>query len=215
MWRQVQQRLAELGYDPGPTDGTLGPRTRAAIQAFQRARGLGVDGNASPALHRALGIVELHAPRTTGLAIRDWSNSTSPTLDGRPLPLEQYETSYSLAIAPDGTRFALGTHWSVRLFDRRGTHCGRSVRPAYLGGQYQRRWAVCHCRVWRWYLCVGTGLHDGTELLALFLHPDGKRWVLWTPEGFFHAAPGSGDPDRLPPEPRTGRGWRVRHESSN
>ena len=37
----------------------------------------------------------------------------------------------------------------------------------------------------RWYR-----LHDGAELLALFLHADGKRWVMWTPEGFFNASPG-------------------------
>ena len=38
----------------------------------------------------------------------------------------------------------------------------------------------------RWYR-----LKDGAQLLALFLHADGTRWVMWTPEGFFHTAPGS------------------------
>lgn len=33
-------------------------------------------------------------------------------------------------------------------------------------------------------------MRDGAELLALFLHADRKRWVLWTPEGFFNASPG-------------------------
>jgi hypothetical protein len=37
----------------------------------------------------------------------------------------------------------------------------------------------------RWY---ATG--DGREVLALFVHPDGRRWVAWTPEGFFDASPG-------------------------
>ena len=31
----VQRGLAALGYDPGPVDGILGPKTRAAIRAFQ------------------------------------------------------------------------------------------------------------------------------------------------------------------------------------
>ena len=34
--RQVQQQLQSLGYDPGPIDGVIGPRTIAAVKAFQR-----------------------------------------------------------------------------------------------------------------------------------------------------------------------------------
>ena len=40
----AQARLRNLGYDPGPADGTLGPRTRRAICAFERAHGLEVTG---------------------------------------------------------------------------------------------------------------------------------------------------------------------------
>ena len=47
---RVQSGLARLGYDPGPVDGRLGPRTTQAIRHYQRAHGLLVDGYASPAL---------------------------------------------------------------------------------------------------------------------------------------------------------------------
>jgi len=50
----VQERLAELGYDPGPVDGIVGPRTRAAIREFQADVGLPVDGHVSDGLHEAL-----------------------------------------------------------------------------------------------------------------------------------------------------------------
>jgi peptidoglycan hydrolase-like protein with peptidoglycan-binding domain len=46
----VQSKLAARGYDPGPIDGKVGSRTRAAIRAFQQDRGLVVDGQITPAL---------------------------------------------------------------------------------------------------------------------------------------------------------------------
>jgi len=40
----VQHRLAAAGYDAGLADGILGPRTRAAVAEFQKAKGLPVSG---------------------------------------------------------------------------------------------------------------------------------------------------------------------------
>ena len=42
---KIQGWLSEFGYDPGPADGFMGPRTRAAIRAFQRDHGMTVTGN--------------------------------------------------------------------------------------------------------------------------------------------------------------------------
>ena len=50
----IQRALARLGYDPGPADGISGPRTRAAIRAFQAAAGLPVDGLMSDQLESAV-----------------------------------------------------------------------------------------------------------------------------------------------------------------
>jgi hypothetical protein len=44
--RELQQRLIDRGYDVGAADGAIGPRTRAAIEAFQHSAGLPVDGRA-------------------------------------------------------------------------------------------------------------------------------------------------------------------------
>lgn len=59
--RGVQSALAALGYDPGPIDGVMGPRTRAAVMAFQRDAGLVVDGVVGPATRGALARM---SPRT-------------------------------------------------------------------------------------------------------------------------------------------------------
>jgi DNA invertase Pin-like site-specific DNA recombinase/peptidoglycan hydrolase-like protein with peptidoglycan-binding domain len=42
--REVQRRLVQLGYRPGPVDGLFGPRTRAATRWFQFKHGLRVNG---------------------------------------------------------------------------------------------------------------------------------------------------------------------------
>lgn len=52
--REIQQRLATLGYDPGPADGVMGRRTREAIRAFQKQQGLSEDGKPSNGLLASL-----------------------------------------------------------------------------------------------------------------------------------------------------------------
>ncbi len=48
--RQTQKLLASLGYDAGPVDGMTGPKTRSAVQAFQKDTGIIPDGNIDAAL---------------------------------------------------------------------------------------------------------------------------------------------------------------------
>jgi hypothetical protein len=54
--RRGQQLLAELGFDPGPIDGFMGPRTRAAIEAFQEAQSIDVTGEMTRSLIDLLAI---------------------------------------------------------------------------------------------------------------------------------------------------------------
>ena len=53
---QIQQRLQELGYDPGTADGIYGTRTKNAVISFQRDYGLYDDGIAGPKTLEALGL---------------------------------------------------------------------------------------------------------------------------------------------------------------
>lgn len=70
----VQERLAQLGYDPGPLDGIYGTQTESAVRAFQSDHGLLVDGIVGPQTYRALGIALPPQPPPGG------------TLPGRPEP---------------------------------------------------------------------------------------------------------------------------------
>jgi lytic murein transglycosylase len=52
--RELQERLLARGFDVGAADGAVGPRTRAAIEAFQTSAGLPVDGHAGARVLGAL-----------------------------------------------------------------------------------------------------------------------------------------------------------------
>jgi LysM repeat protein len=51
----LQIAVRASGFDPGPIDGMLGPRTRRAVASFQRRHRLRADGGLDPATRRALG----------------------------------------------------------------------------------------------------------------------------------------------------------------
>jgi WD40 repeat protein len=149
-------------------------------------------GKSAPSPDKGRAEEGLSPPITThpGLNITDWYNTTAPKLNGTPLKLKQYENSFSLAIASDGNSFILGTHFNLRRFNRQGEQLWEIPVPG-------TAWAVNIAKngkvavaafgdgTIRWYR-----YSDGKELLAFFPHADRKRWVLWTPEGFFDHSPG-------------------------
>ncbi|MDP2267936.1 MAG: hypothetical protein Q8K46_02100, partial [Deltaproteobacteria bacterium] len=137
----------------------------------------------------------LLAPRieAKGIDIKNWISSTQPTLNGQVLGLDNAERSRSLAIAPDEQSFVLGSEWSLRRFDRVGRELwkkevfgtvwavnisadGRLVVSAHADGTI------------RWHR-----LSDGAELVAFFPHTDRKRWVAWSPSGYYDASSGGED----------------------
>lgn len=153
-----------------------------------------------PAPDAALQTPVVEAP---GISVADWENSYAPTLNGKPLPLDQHEVSRSLAILPDAKRFVLGTDWSLRLFDDKGEALwpdADAVPGAVWGINASRDGqlivAACGDGSIRWRRGA-----DGKEILALFIHPDGERWIVWTPQGYYDAAAGADDLI----------GWHVNH----
>jgi murein L,D-transpeptidase YcbB/YkuD len=54
--RNLQQRLRALGFYQGGADGIWGAQTQAALERFQRGRGLEATGQVNPATAQALGL---------------------------------------------------------------------------------------------------------------------------------------------------------------
>ena len=118
------------------------------------------------------------APRRSGLPI---APATLP-------PEASSEEVRSQAISSDGGRVARGSEWNLRLLNRSGRLLWRTSVPG-------AAWLVNLSPDGRFVLAaLGDGSirwyrsGDGSEALALFVHPDG-RWLLWTPEGFYDASP--------------------------
>ncbi|PIE56809.1 MAG: hypothetical protein CSA34_02270 [Desulfobulbus propionicus] len=143
----------------------------------------------------------LQPPRTSGLAVEDWKNTRHPTLDGKKLPLEKHDRSRSLAIAPEGKSFLLGTSWNLYSFAANGSPRWKRPVPSVawavnISADSRLAAAAFSDGIVRWYR-----YSDGRLLLSFFLHKNRKHWVAWTPSGYYVASPGG---DEL-------IGWHLNH----
>lgn len=102
--REVQQRLHDLGFDPGPIDGLRGPRTDAAITAFKASIGFRArpylgpltraalfddatvqDDSGIPWFNEGRRIMGLHEARNTS-ALSEWFDRSVSWIDPREIP---------------------------------------------------------------------------------------------------------------------------------
>ena len=128
-----------------------------------------------------------------GVLLADWSDSARPRLNGTALPLTDNEIAMSVAVAPDSSGFALGTSFYLRFVQANGAVLWRVAAP---GATWQvnvsgdGRFVVAGYSdgSLRWHRA-----RDGVELLALLPHADRKRWIAWTPQGYYAASPGGED----------------------
>jgi WD40 repeat protein len=134
---------------------------------------------------------ELAAPDISSLPVTDWNYGYSPKLNGRPLTLDQNERCYALACNRDRTGFVLGTAWKLRKFDKTGKELWNTSVPENVGAVNIAQGgklvlAAIDDGTIRWY-----SASNGKELLAFFPHADRKRWVIWTPSGYYDCSAGA------------------------
>jgi WD40 repeat protein len=147
----------------------------------------------------------LRAPRSLlpGHEVTGWRLGGRAQLDGAVLTVPP-EQPAALAVAPDARSLVLGTsdrllRYAVPLDQRADCPlpagasvlgpCASAAVAGALAVNFSGdgRFVVAALRdgTVRWY-----GATALTEQLALYLHPDGKRWALWRPDGRFAASVG-------------------------
>ncbi len=137
-----------------------------------------------------------------GITVTDWDNGENPRINGTLVEgFSKSELCRSVSVSPDGDTVILGTGWYLRAYNAEAELLWKIPSPG-------ENWAV-NCSADGKTVVVGLGdgtlrwyrLSDGKELLNLFVHSDCKRWVLWTPSGYYACSP-SGE-DLI--------GWHINH----
>lgn len=138
-------------------------------------------------------VANLRSPSTEapGFALEGWENRRGTGFNGRRLPLGDLETARSVDIAAPRGQFALGTDDHVWLF-------GADGQVRWKQRMSSIAWAVNLTADGRFVIAAlqdGTlrwlRAKDGEPVLSLMPHADRRRWVMWTPSGYFDAAPGA------------------------
>lgn len=116
---QAQEQLRELGYNPGPLDGILGPRTARALRNYQRDYGLPVTGTLNVQTRREL----LGTERTS--VPENWRQTPPATgrllTEGEIQVAEQNLVELGFDPGPVDGIFTAQTEAAVRAFqERRG-----------------------------------------------------------------------------------------------
>jgi peptidoglycan hydrolase-like protein with peptidoglycan-binding domain len=184
---EIQKLLGTLGYDPGTADGQPGPRTRAAIEAFQNDTGLPVTGLPSRDLaerlrtaHRSFPVIESLTVDRQRIGPNDktaihWRTSGAERVEL--MPFGEVDLSGSKAVSPDKT-----TTYELVATSSAGAKANRSVTiEVGCPPKIDKFWADSNSikQGATTYLRWNTSCADGVAIdpLDKNLKPDGSRMV--------------------------------------
>lgn len=122
--------------------------------------------------------------------------SSRPIVGGVPVSLDPREVA--VTAAAQGDTAVLGTDFYLRAYRARKPAWVKvvpaAVRAVALTGDRAKVVAALADGTIRWYR-----RDSGDEVMALFVHPLDRRWVAWSPDGFFDHSPGEAG-DKRPGE---------------
>jgi hypothetical protein len=138
---------------------------------------------------------DFFSAQTEGLKVAHWEDGHATFLGRRILDDHDEETN-ALAVRHDSRGFVLGTSFNLRAYDAKGTEISlispKSATGAVWGVDLTPDDRILVAAVGdgtiRWYRAK-----DLTELLALFFDVRDRRWIAWTPSGYYMASAGAED----------------------
>jgi WD40 repeat protein len=129
--------------------------------------------------------------KADGITITNWKNLYNPEINGKLFDfIGKNEFSRSVDIDNAGD-VIVGTEWNIYKTDRAGQKLWSVAVPdaawsVKISGNNKVVAASFGDGTIRWFRMT-----DGKELLAFYLDSDKKRWVLYTPSGYYDASPGA------------------------
>ncbi|MFP5502714.1 MAG: peptidoglycan-binding protein [Candidatus Sericytochromatia bacterium] len=143
----LQRELKQAGFNPGGIDGKFGPNTQKAVERFQRAKGLAVDGVVGPKTWAALGVKSNRILRRQAPASHAHGSVNTPDgpmvrRDGGMISARiagQYDRMVAAA-RRDGVTLRINSGYrsyaeQVVLWNRYGRNPARVARPGHSNHQ--------------------------------------------------------------------------------
>lgn len=129
-----------------------------------------------------------------GTTVMGWEFGFSPSINGKKITfLSENERCYSTDINSSGQQVVIGGAFNLYLSNSNAEKIWKTPLPGNaiavnISGNDRVVVVIISDGSVRWY-----SMSDGKELLGYYLHADKKRWVLFTPAGYYDASPGAED----------------------
>jgi WD40 repeat protein len=131
-----------------------------------------------------------------GTVVSDWNRNWHPVINGKKVPGfdgRSFQECLSTDITSNGNQVVLSESWNVTLWDKNAsllwaTPMETNPFAVNISGNDKVVAAAAVDGSIHWF-----SMASGKELLTFYLLPDNKRWVLFTPTGYYDASPGAED----------------------